>query len=338
MHVDLPGQHPHHQGIAKARRKARPRAATLLQRRQRVDERFDPIKALAGTARYLRVAQPLPGARTSPSRADHMGIGNLQQCDLAAFGAGDDTPYAQLYFDSSRPPPGRLRQASSRLGDDSANLLVPPARRQGHPPLWRAPTRPSSSAGRRLQDAVRTRRGTCSTRRGRRRRPAPRPTSGERGGRVLLAADARRLRGAGCASTRAWASSPQARRVGARSTARCGRGPRRAGLHRRRRARVRRPRCAHGHQHGARQPLPAAAGGRDIEATPNYSLHTTGCAFDIERHYTAPRQAYAFQFFLDRLQALNLIAWVREPGAIHVTASRDAAALEPALHRLGLGR
>jgi hypothetical protein len=77
--------------------------------------------------------------------------------------------------------------------------------------------------------------------------------------------------------------------------------------------------------------------GSNVEATPNYSLHTTGYSFDIERRYTAPRQAYAFQFFLDRLQALNLIAWVREPGAIHITASRDAAALEPALHRLGLG-
>jgi hypothetical protein len=76
--------------------------------------------------------------------------------------------------------------------------------------------------------------------------------------------------------------------------------------------------------------------GTNLEATPNYSLHTTGFAFDIRRRYTAPRQAYAFQFFLDRLQALNLIAWVREPGAIHVTASPDAAALEPALDRLGL--
>jgi hypothetical protein len=26
---------------------------------------------------------------------------------------------------------------------------------------------------------------------------------------------------------------------------------------------------------------------------------------------------------LDRLQSLNLIAWVREPGAIHITASGE---------------
>jgi hypothetical protein len=33
----------------------------------------------------------------------------------------------------------------------------------------------------------------------------------------------------------------------------------------------------------------------------------------------------AFQFMLDRLTALNLIAWVREPAAIHITVAPDAA-------------
>ena len=60
---------------------------------------------------------------------------------------------------------------------------------------------------------------------------------------------------------------------------------------------------------------------RNREATRNYSLHTTGWAFDIARDYRSERQAHAFQFVLDRLQVLNVIAWVREPGAIHVTAA-----------------
>jgi hypothetical protein len=34
---------------------------------------------------------------------------------------------------------------------------------------------------------------------------------------------------------------------------------------------------------------------------------------------------------LDRLQALNLIAWVREPEAIHVTVANGARVLEPLL-------
>jgi hypothetical protein len=63
---------------------------------------------------------------------------------------------------------------------------------------------------------------------------------------------------------------------------------------------------------------------RNREATPNYSLHTTGWAFDILRTYASHAQALAFEFMLERLQSHNLIAWVREPAAIHVTVSRDA--------------
>ena len=70
---------------------------------------------------------------------------------------------------------------------------------------------------------------------------------------------------------------------------------------------------------------------RNIEATRNYSLHTTGWAFDIPRRYGSRAQALAFQFMLDRLTALNLIAWVREPGAIHVTAGPRAQLLLPLL-------
>jgi hypothetical protein len=60
------------------------------------------------------------------------------------------------------------------------------------------------------------------------------------------------------------------------------------------------------------------------EAARGYSLHTTGYSFDILRDYASREQALAFQFWLDRLQALNLIAWVREPRAIHVTVAEDA--------------
>ncbi|MDQ4042096.1 MAG: hypothetical protein M3141_10175, partial [Actinomycetota bacterium] len=65
--------------------------------------------------------------------------------------------------------------------------------------------------------------------------------------------------------------------------------------------------------------------GTNREATSGYSLHTTGYAFDVLRRYRSRSQAVAFQFVLDRLQSLNLIAWVREPAAIHVTVARDAA-------------
>jgi hypothetical protein len=66
---------------------------------------------------------------------------------------------------------------------------------------------------------------------------------------------------------------------------------------------------------------------RNGEATRNYSLHTTGWAFDVLRRYRSRAQAQAFEFMLGRLQSLDLIAWVREPAAIHVTVSARAEAL-----------
>jgi hypothetical protein len=67
--------------------------------------------------------------------------------------------------------------------------------------------------------------------------------------------------------------------------------------------------------------------GRNAEATPNYSLHTTGYSFDILREYANDRQAAAFQFALDRLKALGVIDYAREPRAIHVTVSGGAEPL-----------
>ena len=65
------------------------------------------------------------------------------------------------------------------------------------------------------------------------------------------------------------------------------------------------------------------------EAAQGYSLHTTGFAFDVRRQYASGAQAQAFQFLLDDLTARNLIAWVREPAAIHVTVSSEADVLVP---------
>ena len=60
---------------------------------------------------------------------------------------------------------------------------------------------------------------------------------------------------------------------------------------------------------------------RNIQATRAYSLHTTGYAFDIARHYASGAQAQTFQFVLDRLTALGVIAWARELAVIHVTVT-----------------
>ena len=66
---------------------------------------------------------------------------------------------------------------------------------------------------------------------------------------------------------------------------------------------------------------------RNPQATDDYSLHTTGWSFDIARDYESDAQAQAFQFALDRLQALALIDYAVEPGAIHVTVSSEIGPL-----------
>ena len=60
---------------------------------------------------------------------------------------------------------------------------------------------------------------------------------------------------------------------------------------------------------------------------PDAGIHSTGYAFDISRDYANGRHAEAFQFMLDRLQALNLIAWTRDTDTIHITASSEGRRL-----------
>jgi len=67
--------------------------------------------------------------------------------------------------------------------------------------------------------------------------------------------------------------------------------------------------------------------GSNPEATHAYSLHTTGYSFDVLREYENDLQAEAFQFVLDRLRALAVIDYAREPRAIHVTVSPLGAEL-----------
>ena len=50
-----------------------------------------------------------------------------------------------------------------------------------------------------------------------------------------------------------------------------------------------------------------------------------GWSFTISRRYVNRSQAGAFQAMLDRLQALNVIAWERFPSEIEVTVAPDAS-------------
>lgn len=59
-----------------------------------------------------------------------------------------------------------------------------------------------------------------------------------------------------------------------------------------------------------------------------------GVRIEVSRRYRSERQALAFQFMLDRLQAWNLIAWGRGGKTLAIVVSPEAAKILPAPDRL----
>lgn len=327
MRVDVERSARYTRRIGRALRKGNLlRVQRLRAERARVDERFDPARALAGTARYLKMARErFDGSQELALVSYHMGMGNLEGV-LAEYAGGERVPYAQVYFDSSPIRNPKTHAKLAALGDDSSNYLwklhaareimrlhrtapdelarieaLQTAKNSAENLLHPEGTVPRFATRKQLEaawddgeiialvdDPAKT--GLRVDRR-----------MGElvpRDDRVLY----RGLRPAALAlalyigaQTRAMAGDP-ASTLTVTSTVR--------------------------DQEYQRRLI-----GRNHEATRSYSLHTTGWSMDILRRYRSRKHALAFQFVLDRLQALNLIAWVREPAAIHLTASRDAEAL-----------
>jgi Transglycosylase SLT domain len=318
MRIDVRASERLTRGIARGRR-VRAREA----RRRVVDERFDPAKALDATARYLVFARERLGRDDLAVAAYHMGVGNLQAV-LAALGEGA-VPYAQVFFSSSPLSHAAAWRLLARLGDDSSTYLwrVAAARdilrllRDDPEELARLERLHArkNSAEEVLHPAGQTERFGDPLALGRARaagelsalRPAQLrahglridPRMGELAGRLHQPRRLYRALRPGALSTLLTLGAGTLRiagpgRLTATSTVR---------------------------DEQYQRVLVA----RNIEATSAYSLHTTGWAFDVARAYRDRRHALAFQFMLDRLTALNLIAWVREPGAIHVTVAGDAA-------------
>jgi hypothetical protein len=295
------------------------KVAARLAARRRVDERFDGPKALAATVRYLRIARQRLGRTDLAIAAYHMGIGNMQTA-LGAYGKRD-IPYARLFFDSTPLRHAKAYRILAALGDDSSTYLwrVMAARR-----IMRLYRKDPDALAR--QADLQTRKASAEEV----LHPADKtPPYGDpfavgraRASGQLVALSPARLAGFGLRidprmgelagrlhqSPRLYrALRPQALRMleiigaGTRAIART------------------RPLVVTSTVRDVRYQRVLVA--RNIEATRNFSLHTTGWAFDISRTYRSRAQALAFQFMLDRLTALNMIAWVREPGAIHVTVA-----------------
>jgi hypothetical protein len=233
-------------------------AARLRAQRARVDERFDPGKALAATGRYLKQAMDEFGREDLAVVSYHMGIGNLQR--LLGYYGDDEASYAQLYFDTSPARHARAYRFLAGLGDDSKTYL------------WRVL---ASSEVMRLYREDRAKLD----------RLAELQAGAASGELVLHPPDSTD----GADSLRPEASALLAYiQKGVRSVS------------------------------GVRKPLKVTR-----TVVPGDGIHATGFAFDIRRRYANGGQAEAFQYMLDRLQALSLIAWVRDGGTIHIVASSE---------------
>jgi hypothetical protein len=274
-----------------------PRQADRLRaKRRQVDERFDPRKALAATGRYLKLAMDEFGREDLAVVSYHMGIGNLQSL-LAAYG-DDDASYAQVFFDIAPNRHPRAYRLLAGLGDDSKTYL------------WRV------LASREVMRLYREERGEL-----------------ERLASLHAGAPSGELALHPPRGTETFDTKDDLTAAFLDSELRpFPDEPRRYGLHRD-------PKIGDPLLWGLRPEAFALAvytarGVRKVSGTrapltvtravlPGDGIHATGYAFDVSRDYRSGAQAEAFQYMLDRLQALNLIAWTRDTKTIHITASGE---------------
>jgi hypothetical protein len=285
------------------------RIARLKAQRRRVDERFDPRKALEATTRYLEFAQGQLGGRDDLAiESYHMGVGNLQRA-LKAYGSSD-VPYAQLFFDSTPVRHAAAWRVLASLGDDSSTYLWRIGAAKAIMSLYRKDPR-KLAAQALLQGSPSGERVL---------RPAATTPSFADDGALKTDALAV-LDGAALRPSRALAALPAPRRalrpqalqllrylaLGVREVSKTA------------------PVVVTSATRSVKAEERDTRGAFDAEAPP--STHTTGYAFDLSRAYRSPAQAQALQFWLDRLTALDVIAWVREPDVIHVTVGPRAGEL-----------
>jgi soluble lytic murein transglycosylase-like protein len=304
----------------------------LRAQRRVIDERFDPAKALEATARYLIFARKELGRADLAFVSYHMGVGNLQSV-IAAYGQ-EEPSYARLFFDSTPATHPEVTRMLMRFGDDSSNYLWKVYAAAEIMRLYRED--PEELARRQaLQGAKNSAEEMLHPQ-------GPTPQFADPGALRRAYDDGEVV---------AFPDDPA--RTALRRDRRMGELAGRLGVDRLLYQGLRPDALAMALYIGAQ--VRSYAGGnpalivtstvrdqayqdllvrRNREATRNYSLHTTGWAFDVARVYRDGRHAEAFQFVLDRLQAMNVIAWVREPDAIHITASAEAAKLRPLLERL----
>jgi hypothetical protein len=330
MNVNLQASGTLTRQIAAATRRGDRAAVRRLEaRRRQVDARFDPAKALAASVRYLTTARRYLGRNDLAVASYHMGIGNLQNA-LRAYGDAD-VPYAQLFFDSAPDRNAAAWDLLVNLSDDSrhyyfkvlaarqimhlyrsdrgrlAELATLHARKHSHEEVMH----PGSST--RVFTAPRE---LAAARSAGELMPIPNrpaelhfqisPGMGSLApGMGVPQGTYRALKPEALAALTYFAQRVQ--QVGNTKTPLILTSTVRCWSYQSRLMRV------------------------NTMAARSYSVHTTGYAFDIARAWNSRRQAAAVQFVLDRMVAHGLIAYIKEPHAIHVAVSKDAASLIPAM-------
>jgi hypothetical protein len=335
MRVDLAASRALTQQISEAQARGDESAVVRLQsERRRIDERFDPAQALAGTVRYLSEGRRDFGRDDLAVVSYHMGIGNLEGVVRAYSGRSSDPiadvveedglSYARLYFDSSPIAHRVAWQQLASFGDDSQTYywrvlaardimrlfredrarLERLAELHGHRPSAELVLHPPRGTRRYANSGDLE----AAIQRGRflplpddparlhfRVDPRLAATVRDLGGdpATYRALRPRALRLLGYLAERvyelSWDESP-----------------------------LTVTRAAYDEAAAALLTPP------DFANEAHEGLHATGFAFDIRRRYGSGSQAAAFQWTLERLEALGLMAWTRGKNVIHITVSPRA--------------
>jgi hypothetical protein len=335
MHVDLVASRTLTRRIAEAQARDDESAVVRLQsERRRIDQRFEPEQALVGAVRYLSEARRHFGRDDLAAVSYHMGIGNLggvlrvytgRASDPIADVVGeDDLSYARLYFDSSPIAHGEAWQQLASFGDDSQSYywrvlaardtmrlfrddrarLERLAELHGHGPSAELVLHPPG-ATRRFANSDDL---EAALQRG---RLLPLPADPARlHFRVdpRLAATVRRLSDDPAAYRALRPSALHLLRYLAEKVYELSQDERPLTV----------TRAAYDEAAGAALTPP------DLAKEAHAALHATGFAFDVRRRYGSGNQAVAFQWTLERLEALGLIAWTRGKRVIHITVSPRA--------------
>jgi hypothetical protein len=291
--------------------------ARLQAGRAKVDDRFDPKKALAATVRYLKLAQARFGRFDLAVESYHMGIGNLQQV-LDRYDGGRAVSYTQLFFDTAPDHHAPAYAVLHSFSDDSRLYYwrvlgaveimrlyrTSPAALVGLAGL--ETTSPSGADALHPPGATQSFATPDDLRQAyARRQVLPLPSNP---GALGIAYDP--------------AMGSLAARLGQPVALYRGLRPPALDLLIELAARVRT-------LSGGSAPLRIASTVADRQylnllPLPPTPLASTGYSFAIERRYASRRQADALQAMLDQLQALDLIAWVRSPQTIEITVASDA--------------